>query len=108
MTAVSNDFGFERVFARQVEALAQPGDCLMAISTSGQSANVLAAVMAARNIGCAVIGLTGISGKKLASLCDACILVPSERTARIQEAHITIAHVWCEMIDEAFTSSQAR
>ena len=108
LTAVSNDFGFERVFARQVEALAQPGDCLVAISTSGNSANVIAAVMAARSAGCSVIGLTGSSGKKLASLCDACILVPSERTARIQEAHITIAHIWCEMVDETFTSSQAK
>ena len=108
LTAVSNDFGFERVFARQVEALGQPGDCLLAISTSGQSANVIAAVMTARNIGCTVLGMTGIYGKKLASLCDACILVPSDRTARIQEAHITIAHIWCEMIDEAFTFSQAK
>ena len=104
LTAVSNDFGFERVFLRQVEALANSGDCLLAISTSGTSPNVISAVMAARNAGCTVIGLTGSGGKKLASLSDACILVPSERTARIQEAHITIAHIWCEMIDEAFVA----
>jgi D-sedoheptulose 7-phosphate isomerase len=105
LTAVSNDYGFDRVFARQVEALARPGDCLLAISTSGTSANVTAAVMAARNLDCRVVGLTGENGKKLASLCDVCVMVPSDRTARIQEAHITIAHIWCEIIDEAFTTT---
>jgi D-sedoheptulose 7-phosphate isomerase len=101
LTALANDYGFERVFARQVEALAQPGDCLIAISTSGNSPNVIAAVMTARSLGCRVIGMTGAKGKKLASLSDACLMVPSDRTARIQEAHITIAHIWCELVDEA-------
>jgi D-sedoheptulose 7-phosphate isomerase len=100
LTALANDYGFERVFARQVEALAAEGDCLIAISTSGNSPNVIAAVMEARRRRCKVIGLTGAKGKKLASLCDQVILVPSERTARIQEAHITIGHIWCEMVDE--------
>lgn len=100
LTAVANDYGFERVFARQVEALAAEGDCLIAISTSGNSPNIIAAVMEARRRGCKVIGLSGAKGKKLASLCDNVILVPSERTARIQEAHITIAHMWCEMVDK--------
>ncbi len=99
LTALANDYSFERVFARQVEALASPGDCLIAISTSGNSPNIIAAVMAARSLGCRVIGMTGANGKKLASLSDACFLVPSERTARIQEAHITIAHIWCELVD---------
>ena len=99
LTAVGNDYGFERVFARQIEAIARRGDCLIAISTSGNSPNVIAAVMAARKIGCSVIGLTGESGKKLASLCDACVLVPSGRTSRIQEAHITIGHIWSEMVE---------
>jgi D-sedoheptulose 7-phosphate isomerase len=99
LTALTNDYDFERVFARQVEALAAPGDCLVAISTSGNSRNVIAAAMTARSIGCTVIGLTGAAGKKLASLCDASIMVPSERTSRIQEAHITIAHIWCEAVD---------
>jgi len=103
LTALANDLGFENVFARQVNALAAEGDCLIAISTSGTSPNVIAAVMAARKLGCKVIGMTGAKGKKLASLCDACILVPSERTARIQEGHITIAHIWCEIIDSRFT-----
>ena len=100
LTALANDYDFERVFARQVDALAREGDCLIAISTSGNSRNVLAAVMAARAKGCRIVGLTGAGGKKLAGLCDACVLVPSNRTARIQEAHITIAHAWCELIDE--------
>ncbi|MBX3267539.1 MAG: SIS domain-containing protein [Acidobacteria bacterium] len=99
LTAIGNDYGFERVFSRQVEALARPGDCLIAISTSGNSPNVIAAVMAAREIGCTVVGLTGETGKKLASLSEECVMVPSKRTARIQEMHITIAHIWCEYID---------
>jgi D-sedoheptulose 7-phosphate isomerase len=103
LTALSNDFEFTNVFARQVNALATEGDCLIAISTSGTSPNIIAAVMAARKLGCKVIGMTGANGKKLASLCDACILVPSERTSRIQEAHITIAHIWCEIIDSRYT-----
>lgn len=106
LTAISNDYGFERVFARQVEALANEGDCLIAISTSGSSPNVIAAVMEARKRGCRVVGMTGANGKKLASLSDACILIPSDRTARIQEAHITIAHIWCELVDEAFNPTE--
>ena len=102
LTALANDYSFDRVFARQVEALGQKGDCLIAISTSGTSKNIIAAVMAARNIGCTVIGMTGANGKKLASLCDQCVIVPSARTARIQEAHITIFHLICEMIDRQF------
>jgi D-sedoheptulose 7-phosphate isomerase len=100
LTAIGNDYGFERIFARQVEALAAAGDVLIGISTSGNSPNIIAAVMKAHQIGCQTIGMTGAPGKKLASLCDAAVLVPSERTARIQEAHITIIHIWCEMIDE--------
>ena len=101
LTALGNDYGFEHIFARQIEALANSGDVVIAISTSGTSPNVLAAVMAARQKGCKVIGLTGANGKRLAALCDAPVLVPSDRTARIQEAHITIGHVWCEMVDSS-------
>jgi len=101
LTALANDYGFENIFERQVEALANAGDCLIAISTSGTSANVIAAVMMARSKGCRVIGMTGAKGTKLAGLSDACFIVPSERTARIQEAHITVAHIWCEMVDSA-------
>jgi D-sedoheptulose 7-phosphate isomerase len=104
LTAISNDYGFERVFARQVEAFANEGDCLIGISTSGNSPNVIAAMMEARRLGCRTIGMTGANGKKLASIADACVLVPSKRTARVQEVHITIAHIWCEMVDELYAS----
>ncbi len=100
LTALANDYDFERIFARQVEALANDGDCLIALSTSGNSPNVIAAIMKARQKNCKIVGLTGAKGKKLASLSDSCVLVPSERTARIQEVHIAVAHVWCEMIDK--------
>lgn len=99
LTAIGNDYGFERIFARQIEALAVEGDCLIAISTSGTSPNVIAAAMEARKRGCRVVGMTGSKGKKLASISDACIIVPASRTARIQEVHITVAHIWCEMVD---------
>jgi D-sedoheptulose 7-phosphate isomerase len=100
LTAISNDYGFNDVFVRQVKALGRKGDCLVAISTSGNSPNVLAAVMAARNLGMRTIGLTGGAGKKLASLCDITVMVPSLRTSRIQECHITVAHLWCEYVDD--------
>jgi D-sedoheptulose 7-phosphate isomerase len=99
LTAVSNDYGYDKVFVRQVLALANEGDVLIGISTSGNSESILSAIMAAREKGCKTIGLTGEKGKKLASLCDAAVLVPSARTARIQEGHITIGHIWCEMVD---------
>ncbi len=104
LTALANDYDFQRIFARQIDALAVEDDCLIAISTSGNSPNIIAAVMAARNRGCKVIGMTGAKGKKLAGLCDACIVVPSDRTARIQEAHITIAHIWCEIVERSITA----
>lgn len=100
LTALANDYNFDRVFSRQVEALANGGDLLIGISTSGNSPNVIAAVMEARQKGCRVLGMTGAKGKKLASLSDACLMVPSERTARIQEVHITVAHIWCELVDK--------
>lgn len=99
LTAVSNDLGYEQVFARQVMGLAQPGDVLIAISTSGKSKNVLRAAEVARERGCKVIALTGATADPLASCCDITVAVPSTRTARVQEAHITIGHVWCEMVD---------
>lgn len=102
LTAIANDYDFSRVFARQVEALANKDDCLIAISTSGESSNVIAAVMTARDYGCRVVGMTGENGKKLASLSDACLMIPSSRTARIQEAHIVAAHIWCGIIEKQF------
>lgn len=104
LTAISNDYGFERVFERQVEALARPGDVLIAISTSGNSPNVLRAVWRARELGCSVIGWAGKDGGRLAGLCDLPIVVPSEDTARIQEMHILVGHVLCDLVEEAMTS----
>lgn len=105
LTALANDYDVERIFSRQVEALAKKGDLLIAISTSGNSPNVLAAVMKAREIGCQTLALTGIGGKKLASLCDAALAVPVKRTSHVQEAHITIGHIWCEIVDHKIKSS---
>lgn len=99
LTALSNDYGYEEVFARQVEGLASRGDVLIALSTSGASANVIKAVETARRLGCQTIALTCETGKPLASHCDISVGVPSRRTSRIQEAHITIGHLWCEMVD---------
>ncbi len=99
LTAVSNDLGYEQVFARQVAGLAQAGDVLIAISTSGKSKNVLQAAEEARKAGCKIIALTGASAEPLGRLCDVIVAVPSIRTARVQEAHITIGHLWCEMVD---------
>lgn len=100
LTAVSNDLGFEHVFARQVAGLAHAGDVLIAISTSGKSKNVIRAVEQARESGCKTIALTGASADALSSLCDVVVAVPATRTSRIQEAHITIGHLWCELVDQ--------
>jgi D-sedoheptulose 7-phosphate isomerase len=100
LTAVSNDLGYEQVFARQVAGLAQAGDVLIAISTSGKSKNVLRAAEAAREMGCRTIALTGATTEPLGSLCDISVPVPSTRTSRIQEVHITVGHLWCEMVDQ--------
>ena len=99
LTAISNDFGYAEVFARQVEALAETNDLLIAISTSGGSANIIRAVESAKGIGCKTIALAGGNGGSLASLCDYALIVGSKRTARVQEAHISIGHLWCEMVD---------
>jgi len=99
LTAIGNDYGFECVFARQLEALAQPGDVAVGISTSGNSLNVISAIMTARRRGCVTVGLTGAAGKRLSGLCDAAVLVPSTVTARIQECHITIGHLWAEAVE---------
>jgi len=100
LTAVSNDLGYEQVFSRQVAGLAQAGDVLIAISTSGKSKNVLRAAEQARELGCKTIALTGATSEPLRALCDIGVAVPSKRTARVQEAHITIGHLWCEMVDQ--------
>jgi D-sedoheptulose 7-phosphate isomerase len=101
LTAISNDYGYDQVFARQVEGLVHPNDVVVAISTSGNSRNVLAGLEAARRAGARTVGLTGRDGGAMPALCDACVIVPSQATARIQETHITIIHIWCELIEGA-------
>lgn len=98
LTAIANDYAFAEVFARQVKALGKPGDCLVAISTSGMSENVLAAVRQAKAIGIRTIGLLGCGGGRVGLLCDVAIIVPSNKTARIQEAHGFIGHMLCELM----------
>ncbi|MBK7632549.1 MAG: SIS domain-containing protein [Ignavibacteriales bacterium] len=100
LTAGGNDIGFENVFARNVEGLGVLGDVLLAISTSGNSANIIKAVEAAHAKGMKVIGLLGGSGGNLKSIVDLPIVVPSSNTQRIQEGHITIAHIICELVED--------
>lgn len=100
LTAAGNDYGYEHVFSRQVEALGRKGDVLFAISTSGNSANILKAVDAAKKLGVLTIGLTGKSGGKLADACDIAIHIPSDETAKIQEGHITTGHMICALIEQ--------
>ena len=99
LTAISNDYGYEAVFARQVEAFGTKGDLFVGLSTSGNSANVVAAAEVAKSQGLTIIGMTGESGGKLEALCDVCLKVPSTNTARIQEVHITIGHILCAQIE---------
>lgn len=99
LTAVGNDYGFDRVFARQVEALGQKGDVLVGISTSGNSPNVVKAVELAKGKGIYCVGMTATGGGILAEICDECISVPAQVTARAQEMHILIGHILCELVD---------
>jgi len=101
LTAIGNDYGYDRVFARQVEALGAAGDVLLALSTSGNSPNVLAALNTARARGITTVGFTGEEGGALATLCDVCIHIPSRSTPRIQEGHEVIGHTICAMIEAA-------
>lgn len=99
LTCWGNDVGFDDAFARCAETFCTPKDTLVAISTSGNSKNVLAAVSKAKEKGSKVIGLLGKDGGKLRSLCDTSIVVPAQATERIQEAHITVIHIWCELLE---------
>jgi len=101
LTAIGNDYGFEFVFSRQLRGLGRKGDALVAISTSGNSANVLDAIKAAREIGIRVVGLTGSAGGQLAEAADICLKVPADRTDHIQEMHITVGHLLCGIVEEA-------
>lgn len=99
LTAIGNDYGFDHIFSRQLEALARPGDLLLAISTSGNSSNVVRAVKQARNTGLKTVGLLGRDGGKLKDFVDIALVVESQRTARIQEMHIFILHMLCEAFE---------
>jgi D-sedoheptulose 7-phosphate isomerase len=99
LTAIGNDYGYDRVFDRQVEALAQKGDLLIGISTSGNSKNVINALKVAREMGCKTLGLTGRDGGAMNDLCDVNLVVPSDDTPRIQEMHILFEHTICQIID---------
>lgn len=102
LTATANDFGFIDIFSRQVTTWGEPGDVLIAISTSGNSPNVLKAVTAAQKQKMTVVGLTGKDGGKLKSLADICIKIPATVTARIQEGHILVIHILCKLLEDYF------
>lgn len=105
LTAIANDFGYDRVFARQVEAHLRPGDLLWAISTSGNSANILEAAKAAKARGGKVLGFTGSSGGKLAPLCDVCFKAPAELTYQIQQLHQVAYHIICDLVERELGSN---
>jgi len=102
LTALGNDYGFESVFARQLEGLGRKGDVAVAISTSGNSPNVLAAVKQAKKMGIQTIAFTGSGGGKLSEMCDIPLTVPSQSTARIQESHLCMAHAIIQLVEENF------
>jgi D-sedoheptulose 7-phosphate isomerase len=106
LTALGNDYGFETIFSRQVEAHGRPGDVLVGISTSGNSSNVLRAVETARQRGLATVGLSGGSGGQLAGVCDICLSGPSPSTPRVQEGHILIGHIICGLVEDALCSEE--
>jgi D-sedoheptulose 7-phosphate isomerase len=108
LTALGNDFGYRTVFQRQVEALARPGDVLVAISTSGRSENVLLAVAAATRLGVGTVGLTGEDGGPLAHAVDIDVRVPSANTQRVQEAHIAIGHIICHLVEQSLSGGEER
>ena len=102
LTAIGNDYGYDRVFDRQTEALANKGDLLIGISTSGNSKNVISALKLAKEMGCQTIGLTGRDGGAMNDVCDINLVVPSDNTPRIQEMHILFIHTICQIIDDNF------
>jgi len=105
LTAVGNDYGYEKIFARQIDALCRPGDVVVGISTSGNSVNVLEAIQLAKTREAITIGLLGRDGGVLKDASDYCLVVPSNDTARIQEAHILMGHLLCDWIEDAFVNA---
>ena len=108
LTAIANDYGFEQVFARQVEGLGQRGDVLLALSTSGRSPNILAALRSARERGLVTIGFTGSKGDALAALCDHLLVAPSDDTPVVQQIHLAVAHGICDEIEQAMMRGAAK
>ncbi|WP_295713119.1 D-sedoheptulose 7-phosphate isomerase [Mucilaginibacter sp.] len=102
LTAIANDYHYDRVFSRQVEAFARPGDLFIGISTSGNSQGILNAFETATKLGCKTLGLSGRDGGKMNGLCNLNIVIPSNATARIQEMHILIGHIMCQAVDDLF------
>jgi D-sedoheptulose 7-phosphate isomerase len=100
LTAIANDFGYEFVFERQVESMVSAGDVVVGISTSGKSANVIKGLIAAKKIGAKTIGLTGESGGRLAEIVDIALKVPSQNTQRVQECHIMVGHIICDIVEK--------
>jgi D-sedoheptulose 7-phosphate isomerase len=105
VTAIGNDYSFDDVFKRQIEALCRPDDVVIALSTSGNSENVVRGVEAARAIGAFAIGLTGAGGGRLAGVCDECFRFPSDETPRIQEGHTLAGHIICELVEDALAGN---
>jgi D-sedoheptulose 7-phosphate isomerase len=105
LTAVANDYSFDEIFSRLVKAKGRPGDVLIGLSTSGNSPNVLKAFETARNLGMITVGLTGITGGKMVEISDYIIKIPSKDTPRIQESHILIGHIICELIESRMFGS---
>ena len=104
LTAIGNDYGFEHVFSRQLRGIGKSGDVIFALSTSGNSANVIKAFELAREIGITTVGLTGRGGGKMAEVCDILLAVPHDKTNHIQEAHIAIGHMICAMVEDNLCS----
>lgn len=107
LTSIANDYGFEQVFARQVRGLGRPGDVLVAISTSGRSPNIIAAIKAARDAAITIVGFTGAAGGEMAALCDHLLAAPSEETSIIQQIHIVAAHAICDAVERALSADAA-
>ncbi|MEM9947023.1 MAG: D-sedoheptulose 7-phosphate isomerase [Cyanobacteria bacterium P01_D01_bin.36] len=107
VTAIGNDYGYDKVFSRQAQAQGQAGDLFIGISTSGNSGNLLAAIEECKAQGITTVGITGRSGGKMAEVCDICIRVPADSTARIQECHIVIVHILCAAVEESLFGEKA-
>jgi D-sedoheptulose 7-phosphate isomerase len=106
LTAIGNDYSYDQVFSRQIEGLGKTGDIAIGISTSGNSKNVILALRVARKLGLTTIGMTGTTGGILSSEADYCLCIPSDQTPRIQEAHILLGHILCELIEESFADER--